>query len=247
MQLERQRRHYLKLIMIGAPAAVCRGKGRGKGTLVRRAVDPDWREKIVVRIKADKELAAAEFDTLDAPGDGKVDLQKFKQIVTKINGGKEPNLAAWDFIVVSLTADANSSAPFTEGVWLIDYEQTVVMTKAAVLRAVTRYCYYVAHMKDIDEIFKMFDKDKSGDWDRDQLQRAMDFSENANGRERTSAGMIMKMPVSEADVTFVLEQLGLPADGKVDSNHAQQALAVWHAIADVQFEKNKSMPCCIVL
>lgn len=214
---------------------------------------PDRRQKLDVKIKADKELAAAEFDKLDEHLTGQIDLQQFRHILSKVNNGEELDLAAWSFIVVSLIADANSSAPaaqdtddVTLGQIIQGSEPSVKITQAAALLAVTKYSYYVAHNQDVDKIFRKFDRDKSGDWDRHELKRAMVFSENQQGMKRSAAGVVLDISVFDEDVTFVLQKLGFPANGKIDSRYAQQALATWHARADGNFER-QSKCCCSIM
>lgn len=230
----------------------------------KKLLGPDRRQRLDAKVKEDKRLAAIEFDRVDADRSGQIDLQQFKQVLTKVNNGKELDTAAWNFIVMSLKADAyaeaadqssarkDSSAPCaaeTDGIGSgeieLGMEPCVKITQAAALLAVTKYSYYIVHNQDVDKIFTKFDKDKSGDWDRNELKRAMFFCENESGMKRIAAGMVLDISVFDEDVTFVLDKLGFPANGRVDGSHAQQALATWHACADKKFEK-QSKCCCVI-
>lgn len=223
------------------------------GDLAEILTGPDRRQKLDAKIKAGKKTAAIEFDKLDANRTGQIDLQQLKQILTKVNEGHQLDVAAWNFIVVSLTADSNSfaeSSPNTDSVTSghggPGSQPSVNITQAAALLAVAKYSYYIAHNQDFDKIFKRFDKDKSGDWNRKELKRAMVFCENAKGMERSAAGMVLKIAVYDDDVSFVLEKLGFPANGRLDGSYVQQALATWHTRADGKYEE-QAQCCCVVM
>merc|ERR1719217_440216 len=101
--------------MVASNASVCRKPEPDPSQARKKLLGPDRRQRLDAKVKADKDLAAIEFEKFDASRSGQIDLQQFKQILTKVNNGKELDPAAWNFIVVSLTADANSSSQAAPG------------------------------------------------------------------------------------------------------------------------------------
>eukprot|EP00440_Ansanella_granifera_P066233 gb/GFBE01071840.1/.p1 GENE.gb/GFBE01071840.1/~~gb/GFBE01071840.1/.p1 ORF type:complete len:259 (+),score=65.36 gb/GFBE01071840.1/:1-777(+) len=116
-------------------------------------------------------------------------------------------------------------------------------TRSAVLSAATRIRYYLSHANDVEDIFNKFDKNGSGCLDRQELQNALQYLEDRDGK-REQYGILVQIPVSDEDVTWILAQCDVSGEGTINRAEAVPAMAMWHSLADEHFQQQSK--CCTV-
>ena len=132
------------------------------------------------------------------------------------------------------------------------------MPRAALLRAATKYRYYLQHAKQLDAMFDRFDRNRNGMLSRSELQRALNDAERNNlrvnddgvmqkGTKRvTNMGGGVQLRCSDDDLDYILRECDINGDGGIDKTELLAALATWKLLTDQEMAE-RNAPCCVVL
>lgn len=119
------------------------------------------------------------------------------------------------------------------------------ISKEALKRAIEKYSEYILRKKEIDQIFKQFDKNRVGEMNRKELKRMLE----AHERKVTRAvhGVVINLMVDDDDIDVILEESDIDKDGKIGPTEVLTAIAAWEQIVQLELKKREEQSCCIVL
>lgn len=203
-------------------------------------------EKTNMQAVDDALEAAKVFDELDSEKKGALDRDQTRDLLTRVTG-VEVNDDGLQMVLNDCKknmGDTLRELQTDPGV-AFGGDDSVALPKDHLVKAVSKFRYYLKNKVKIDKIYDQFDTNKSGSLDRGQLKKFIQ-SEEDKFKKREAFGVLLHLRVSDDDVNYILSDCDMNENGAIDKAEVLSALAKWEELAKAHVEEKKKSCACLL-
>ena len=198
----------------------------------------------------------ANFDQIDVGGKGALTRHEVHELLRRVTGFATIDEDGLDAVFVPAAKAAQEASDPTNGISV-----DPLATKEDLIQGIEVYRDFLLRYHEINKLVLKFDKDGSGDFDRDELKQAIMHAEEQlrkrNERtwnsdlveekdKREVWGMTMELIPTKAELDIIYEQCDVNEDGRINRAELLPALAVWAQLAHQRIVRENAA-CCTVL
>jgi Ca2+-binding EF-hand superfamily protein len=116
------------------------------------------------------------------------------------------------------------------------------MAKKPLVSSVEKYGEYINSVQKIDEVFKKYDRHRTGYLSRKELMRMLQDYEMKS--DRLSKGLVIRLMVTDEDIDWILQECDSDGTGQISHAEYLPAVAAWEQLAQM---KAADQDNCIIL
>ena len=216
----------------------------------------------------DAHAAAAAFDAIDVSGRGALTREEARRLLQTVMGTDDDILEdGLDMVFLPASAAAHDANAETAPELEVGISISIVpqATRDELIKGVSKYRTFLKRFGEIDEIFKLHDRDRNEGLDRTELRQVILWSErllaakNARRRlekpqpeadKRKVGTRELQLEPSEADLDGIMFACDVNRDGYINRAETVAALAEWARLATQLIaernEASRRQGCCAV-